>query len=253
MQKLILGCFKVISELPTSFPTDLLPLYQASCSFCNWKKKWINIIGSFTVFWKLFSNSVFYSLMVLPYSTCQTSCAYFIFPLVIDTILKSALYFSYLCQHITECCLASSLYTNLNVNISAWAVMAGCSWVTSSCSSLFWTLPVHLISRNGYKVKTRDHEASEQGNGHNHLRERNLKYLWKTNGMLFINGISKQSMGRALLPLFSPAEDTPALGRAQSPACIRLRQVTALSYKNLLCTMAFPDHLGRRDIKQGGE
>lgn len=205
------------------------------------ENKRINNIGSFTIFWKLFSNSVFYSLMVLHYLTCQTSCAYFIFPLVIGAILKSALYFSYLCQHITGCCLASSLYTNLNVKISAWAVMAACSWVTSFRSSLFWTLPVHLISRNGYKAKTRDHEPSEQGNGYNHLREITMKYLWKNKGVMFINGISKQSMGRALLPLFSPAEDTPALGRAQSPACITLRQVTALSYKNPLCTMAFQD------------
>lgn len=59
---------------------------------------------------------------------------------------------------------------------------------------------------------------------------------------MFINGISKKSMGRALLPLFFPAEDTPALGRAQSPAYIRLRQVAALSHKDLLFIMVFPDY-----------
>lgn len=98
--------------------------------------------------------------------------------------------------------------------IWAWAVMAGCSWVNSSCSSLFWTLPVHLISRNCYNAKNRDHEPSEQGNCHIHLRKINLKYLWKTKGMMFINGISKESMGRASLHLFPPVEDTPALSRA---------------------------------------
>lgn len=181
--------------------------------------------------------------MVLPYLTCQISYAYFIYPLDIDAILKSALYLSCLYQHTTGCCLASSLYTNLNVKIPAWAAMAECSWVTSSFSwsSLFWTLPIHLISRNGYKEQNRNHEPSEQGNDHNHLRDEPEIPMKDWSADVHKWHVQVEH-GRALLPVFPPSEDSPALGRAQSPAYIRLRQVTAPFYKNLLCTMAFQDY-----------
>lgn len=63
------------------------------------------------------------------------------------------------------------------------------------------------------------------------LRETNLKSIRKISVPVFTNGISKQSMWRALFFFFSPAEAKPALGRPQLPTCIWLRQVTALSSK----------------------
>ena len=86
----------------------------------------------------------------------------------------------------------------------------------------------------------------------------NLKYIWKTSVPVFTNGISKQSMRRALFFLFSPAKDKPALGRPQLPTYIRLRQVTALSPQEGLLTYFAPQpswttHFGRRKKKQGGE
>lgn len=121
-------------------------------------------------------------------------------------------------------------------------------------------MPIHLSSRHSCKEDTR--ETTRQmhaGNGHTYLRQLKPKHTWKTRVPVFANGISKQSMWRALFFLFSPTESQPALGRPQLPSYIRLRQVAALStpQEGLLTYFApqpsWTTHFGRREKKQGGE